>query len=340
MRRRYLAILLVVLVAGWAFASGQSEMSSESGSEPAEVMRIRFATILAPGDPMAEAGERFAELVSEKSGGTIEVETYPGGALGGERDNLEALRTGSLEVAGVSSLADAIFFAPEYSVFSAAYLIKDRDHLRRAWAGEVGQEINSHIEETLGIKTLTLMDRGPRQLTSNVRVDSVEDVQGLKMRVPNNQVYLEIWEALGANPVPVAFPELYGALQTGVVGAQENPLATIYSSKFYEVQDYLALTNHVIEAYKFQTSKRWFDRLTPEQQEIIQSAAVEAAEYGNELVRQSEEQLVGELESLGMTIVEPDIESFRQKAMPKVLELGETYFKPGLVEKVLEIADE
>ena len=328
-KRILLLIGLGLMVAGAVFATGGTE------SEAAPVMKIRFATILAPGDPMAEAGERFAELVAEKSGGSILVETYPGGSLGGERENLEALRTGSLEVAGVSSLADAIFFAPEYAVFSAAYLVRDRDHLNRSWAGEVGQEINSHIERTLGIKTLTLMDRGPRQLTSNKRVDSVADVQGLKMRVPNNQVYLDIWEALGANPVPVAFPELYGALQTGVVSAQENPLATIYSSKFCEVQDYLALTNHVIEAYKFQCSKKWFDGLTPEQQQIIQSAAVEAAAYGNELVRQSEESLVSELESLGMTIVEPDVESFRQRAMAKVLELGETYFKPGLVEKVL-----
>lgn len=339
MRKCYLVLIVLLLTGGGLFAKGQGEQSGESAAESVKVLRIRYATIMAPGDPIADAGEKFAELVKEKSGGSIVVETYPGGALGGERDNLEALRTGSLEVAGVSSLADAIFFAPEYAVFSAAYLVKDREHLRRAWAGEVGQEINSYVETTLGIKTLTLMDRGPRQLTSKVRVDNVDDVQGLKMRVPNNQVYLDIWKALGANPVPVAFPELYGALQTGVVVAQENPLATIYSSKFYEVQKYLALTNHVIEAYKFQCSKKWFDGLTPEQQQIVQSAAEEAAEYGNKLVADSEDSLKATLEKLGMTIVEPDIESFRAKAMSKVLELGQTYFKPGLVEKVLAVAD-
>ncbi len=335
MRKCYIVPVIFLIMQTLGFAKGQEE----TVNLPRKILTVRYATIMAPGDPIADAGEKFATLVKEKSSGSINVETYPGGSLGSERENLEALRTGVLEVAGVSALADTIYFAPEYGVFSSPYLIKNREHLNRVWDSEVGQEINSYVEKTLGIKTLTIMYRGARHLTSNKSIEKVEDVKGLKMRVPDNQVYLEVWKALGANPIPVAFPELYGALQTGVVSAQENPLATIYSSKFYEVQKYLILTGHIIEAYKFQCSKKWFEGLTSEQQKIILTCVNEATEYGNRLAQESENSLKAKLVELGMTIVEPDISSFRERAMPKVLELGRTYFKPGLVEKVIKLAE-
>lgn len=300
-------------------------------------IRIKYATLFATGDPMVDAMEKFKEVAEKKSNGAIKVDLFTGGVLGSEREIMEASRTNSIQMIAESSLADCIFFAPEYAIFSTPYLIESDDHANKVWASDVGREINDHIEKNFGIRTLGIMNHGPRHLTANKPIHSPNDLSGLRLRLPENAVYIKVWTALGATPVPVSFPEVYGALQTGVAAAQENPLATINASKFYEVQKYLIKTTHVIEGYKIQCSSIWWNQLTDNQKRIIEESLEEATAYGNEVVKKSEEDLIDDLAKKGMTFIDPDVKAFKDKALPTIQELGKSYFKPGLMQKVLDL---
>ncbi len=326
--KKFFIATLVVLLVFFLTSLGRSADSP---------IRIKYATLFATGDPMVDAMEKFKEVVEKKSNGSIMVDLFVGGILGSEREILEASRSNSIQMTAESSLADCIFFAPEYAIFSTPYLIKNDDHANKVWASDVGREINEHIEKNFGIHTLGIMNHGPRHLTSNKKITTPDDLSGVRLRLPENAVYIKVWTALGATPVPVSFPEVYGALQTGVASSQENPLATINASKFYEVQKFLNLTTHVVEGYKIQCSSIWWNGLTDRQKRLIAESLAEATAYGNEVVAKSERDLIEDLRNLGMTVVEPDVEKFKAKALPTIQELGKSYFKPGLMDKVLAL---
>lgn len=305
----------------------------------AKTITINFATILNPGEACVEAMELFKQLVEERSNGRIIVQNFPGGVMGGERDNLEALASGALEMA-CCGVADAIFYAPEYYIVELPYVMKDRAHVRKVWAGPVGEEVNEAIRQKKGIRTIAVMDRGPRYLTSNRPIYKPEDVKGLRMRLPENTVWMETWKALGAQPMPIAFPEIFTALQTGMVEAQENPLQTIYNAKFHEVQKYLIGTLHVLSVYKFQASDSWWNSLSPDDQKLLQEAMDEASVYGNKLVEEGEEELLRQLQEDGITYIEVDIDKFRAALAPTLERLGREFFKEGLYDKVLAEAED
>lgn len=317
---------------------GASPSQSSAPAEPTvKSLDLKYATIQVGTDPMCRAMEKFKELCDEKSNGAIKVTLYTGGTLGNERELLEAARTGAIEMTASSSLADTIFFAPEYAIFSTPYLVKDLDQSRKIWESEIGEEINNYIETNFGIRTLGLMDRGSRQLTTNKAVNTPDDLSGLKLRLPENEVYIKVWTQLGATAVPIALSEVYGALDSGAIHGQENPLATIVANKFSEVQDYCMLTNHIVEMYKIQCSKIWWDKLDETQKKIIEESLAEASEYGNGIVAESEEEYRKAMEASGVTFIEPDVAKFKEKAMPAIEELGKSYFKEGLMDKVLNM---
>ena len=302
-----------------------------------EEMSFRFAIPFAASDPAGMMLDKFKALVEEKSAGKITVEAFPGGTLGDERAGLESLRTNSIQMAASSLLADATFFAPEYNIFSTPYLVKDIPHMRRILESDIAAEIDSYIEENFGIATLGVMDRGSRQLTCNVLVEKPEDLSGLKLRLPENEVYIKVWSALGATPVAIALTEVYTSLQTGVVAGQENPLATITANKFSEVQDYCMLTNHIVDMYKIQCSAEWWNGLSDAQKAVISESIAEAIEYGNNLVAETEAQYRTEMEAAGVQFVELDTTPFKEQAMDTINDLGANYFKEGLMDRVLAI---
>lgn len=303
-------------------------------SAHAAEVRIDFATGFNGGDgQIGSTMDRFAELVQEKSDGTIEVKVFTDGALGNERDVLESLVAGStaMSLAGVS---DVVYWLPDYFL-SVPYLFTSIEHVRAVYDGDIGKEIDDLILQEKGIRTLSIMNRGARQVSSNRRIEAPEDVKGLRLRLPENPLWIEVWGQLEPVATTVALSELYSALQTGVVQAQENPLETIVQNRLYEVQDYVILTNHVRDVYKIQISDQVWQRLSDEQKQIVQEAATEAALFGDSLLEASEAAYLEELREAGTTIIEPDLEPF-QTALSGSRDIADRILKPGLYERVVE----
>jgi tripartite ATP-independent transporter DctP family solute receptor len=216
-------------------------------------------------------------------------------------------------------------------------VMRDADHFWKFWNGPVGKEINDLSLNERGVMTAGVVYRGARYLTANRPIRTPAEVKGLKIRLPENKPWIKVWETLGALPVVVAFPEVYMALKTGVAEAQENPMESIWSYKFYEAQKYLIATRHVFSACKYQISKKWFDRLQPDQQKLILDAWKDATEYANKLAVDFDKKLLTDLQGKGMTLIEPDVAAFQKAVQPALEELNKTLWAPGMLEKVLAI---
>jgi len=299
-------------------------------------VKINIGSTYGPDAPVHFGQVKFKELVEQRSKGDMQVLVHVGGAMGGERDVFEGMSTGGLEMGAMGSGDIAIFF-PKYFVFEIPYVLRDPDHFFKLWAGPVGKEINDVVLKERGVITAGVVYRGARYLTANKIIRKPEEVKGLRIRLPENKPWVDIWKSLGALPVVVAFPEVYMALKTGVAEAQENPPESIWAYKFYEAQKYLIATKHVYSACKYQISKKWFDRLTADQQKLIMDAWKDATDYANGLAKEADAKIVSDLQGKGMTLIEPDVAAFQNAVQPALQELNKTLWVPGLLEKVLAI---
>lgn len=305
-----------------------------SGGAIAADIRIDFATGFNGGTgQIGSAMKKFEELVEANSGDTIAVNIFTDGTLGNERDVLESLVAGSTDMS-LAGVSDVVYWLPQYFL-SVPYLFTSIEHVRAVYDGEIGKEIDDLVLAEKGIRTLAIMNRGARQVTSNREINTPADVAGLRLRLPENPLWIQVWGQLEPVATTVALSELYTALQTGVVEAQENPLETIVQNRLYEVQDYLVLTNHVRDVYKIQISEQTWQRLSPEQQQVIQDAATEAAIYGDSLLAESEAAYIEELKAAGVTVIEPDLSLF-QEALSGSREIADSILEPGLYERVVE----
>jgi TRAP-type C4-dicarboxylate transport system substrate-binding protein len=217
------------------------------------------------------------------------------------------------------------------------YALRDADHFWKFWNGPVGKDVNDMVLKERGVITTGIVYRGARFLTANRPIKTPSDVKGLRLRLPEVRAWVDIWKSLGALPVVVAFPEVYMALKTGVAEAQENPLESIWSYKFYEAQKYLIGTRHVYAAAKYQISKKWFDTLKSDQQKLILDAWKDATAFANEQAMAFDKRLVGDLQAKGMTLIEPDLPAFQKAVQPAMQELNKNLWLPGLYEKVQAI---
>jgi tripartite ATP-independent transporter DctP family solute receptor len=299
-------------------------------------MKINIGSTYGPDAPVHFGQVKFKELVEQRSKGDMVVQIHVGGAMGGEREVFEGMSTGGLEMGAMGSGDTGIFF-PKYQVFEVPYVMRDADHFWKFWNGPVGKEINDISLNQRGVMTAGVVYRGARYLTANKPIRTVADVKGLKIRLPENKVWIEIWKTLGTQPVVVAFPEVYMALKTGVAEAQENPKESIWAYKFYEAQKYLIETQHVHSACKYQISKKWFDTLKPDQQKLILDAWKEATDYANKQAVEFDNKLTGDLQAKGMTLIKPDVAAFQKAVAPAHQELNKSLWMPGMLEKVLAI---
>jgi TRAP-type transport system periplasmic protein len=227
--------------------------------------------------------------------------------------------------------------APEYAAFEMPYLWRDQQHLRSVWDGPIGQEITDAILERKGIRIIAVLNRGARNLTVNRPVYSPEDVQGLKIRTTQNAVHIAAWEAIGAVPTPMPFGEVFMALRQGIIDGQENPVDLIHSASFYEVQDFLVLTEHVRSIAWLGLSEAWFQTLPSEHQQIILEEAEKAARYNDELLEREEGSIMEKLADR-MTVIEPeeiDHQAFRERVM-EVPEQFSAVWKPGLHQAIVD----
>jgi tripartite ATP-independent transporter DctP family solute receptor len=271
----------------------------------AQSVKLTLGHGAAVGNPRHEAAVKFAEVAKAKSGGRIDVQVAPSAQLGDDAAMVTALRTGALDLSANSqgAVANAV---PEYNAFGMPFLFSSPAQAFKLLDGPLGKELADH-SAAKGLIVLGYWDNGIRQMTNSKRpIAKVEDMKGLKMRTPPDATLVDIMQALGAEAQQIKFAELYVALQQGVVDGQENPLVNIYASKLYEVQKYLALTNHQFQMTPFLMSKRSWDRLSDADKKIVQEAAAEATALQRKLSAEDDEKLLGDLKAKGVQVTTVD----------------------------------
>lgn len=275
----------------------------------AETIKLTLGHGAAVGNPRHEASVKFAEVLKAKTGGRIEVQVAPSAQLGDDAAMVTALRTGALDFSANSQGAVSNAVA-EYAAFGMPFMFSSPSAAFKLLDGPLGKELADKSADK-GLVLLGTWDNGIRQMTNSKRpITKVEDMKGLKMRVPPDATLVDIMTALGAEAQQIKFAELYVALQQGVVDGQENPLVNIHASKLYEVQKYLALTNHQFQMTPFLMSKRSWDRLADGDKKAVQEAAAEATALQRKLSADADEKLLAELKAKGVQVTTVDKASF------------------------------
>ena len=281
--------------------------------------------------------EQFAERVAERSEGRLRVKLLSGRPTGRttvRRSRGLKLRSIDMTVMGCALIG---WYAPEYGLVEAPFVWRDYEHIDRVWRGEIGEDLRDTMRERAGVEMLHLWYRGPRYLTTtSKKIHTPEDLRGLKLRVPELEVYLKSWQTFGANTTPLPFTDMFMALKLGVVEGQENPLATIYGNNLHEVQKYIMETKHLIGFYVFCTGPYLDERFTPEEQEIIFDAARDATDWHNKEVERAEAEYREKLVEAGVEFVPVDREAFLSLAKEKIPAQFEETWKPGLYRRILE----
>ena len=269
---------------------------------------LRFSHIANEDNTWHLGALEFARLVEEKTNGEVVCEVYPNSSLGTERETLEGIPLGLADLTITSdSMAQ---WAPSILAMSHCFLFRDADHVLCFMESEIADEIEQEVISQARLRPIAYFLRGPRYLTSKRPINTIDDVQGFKLRVPNVPMFIDDWSAIGANPTPMAFAEVFGAMQQGVIDGQENPFALIDSAKFYEVQDYVNLTAHVRQAIYVVIGDDRLQAMRPEHQDAVMEAAAEMQDYERELFWAKETELEEALKGHGMEFVETELGPF------------------------------
>ncbi|NDZ16718.1 C4-dicarboxylate ABC transporter substrate-binding protein [Variovorax sp. WS11] len=264
-------------------------------------MKISIST--AQNSHQGVAIDAFAKEVATRTNGRYKIETFYNGSLGGERESIEAVQLGTQELA-FSSTGPVPNFVPEAKILDVPFLFRDKAHARAVLDGPIGQELLTKFDAK-GFKALAWAENGFRHMTNSKRdVKGPEDLKGLKMRTMENPVHIAAYKGLGIITTPMAFPEVFTALQQGTVDGQENPLSVIMAAKFSQVQKHLSLTGHVYSPCIFLMNKAAFDKLSAADKTAFLEAAKVAAKVNRDRVDQDDANGVKELRAQGMTVIE------------------------------------
>ncbi|MDR2442538.1 MAG: TRAP transporter substrate-binding protein [Deltaproteobacteria bacterium] len=286
-------------------------------------LALKAGHVLAPDHPYQFGLERFAELVKERTNGQITVDAFHSSQLGNERELIEALQLGTVDITIVST-APLSGFTNEFLIYDLPFLFRDTATARRILDSPFGQKAFDSISD-LGLVGLVYFENGFRHVT-NSKLPAVNpaDVNGLKIRTMENKIHMASFRVLGASPTPMAFGELYTALQQKTIDAEENPVPIIYTSKFYEVQKYCSLTGHFYAPTPFLISAATWERLTDDQKAIMTQAAKEARDYERELIDQQNNDFVAKLKAEGMEVIEVDKDAWFKAMEPVYKEFEST----------------
>lgn len=341
MKIRFIAVLLTCSMVLALVSCGQRKDSSgnreakqtssqkEDPAEPTDAgdpitLRIGFSTD--ESDPRVQSSAFFQELVEEQTKGRIQVELHAGGELGSDAELIQGVIDSSLDMT-VSSAGNFAGYVTQVGVSAFPFLFSD---FEKAWDfidGKEQQEIEKNLAE-FNIKVLAHFDNGFRCVTTSQKagpVRSVKDMEGLKIRTPENQIVMETLSALGANPHVLGFTQLYEALKKGDFDAQENPIPVIYNHKLYKVQKNLAITNHSYDAMLFVVREDLWKDLSKQDQLILQASAIEAQQQNRQEVKRQTEEYLDKLEKKGMAITYPDLEEFKEKTASVYDYFGDSY---------------
>jgi tripartite ATP-independent transporter DctP family solute receptor len=288
--------------------------------------------------PYAQAADKFAELVNNKTNGGVEVQVFPSSQLGNQRDMVEGLTFGTLDMT-LTSTAVLGNFLPKMAIFDLPFIFRDTPHTYKA-LDTVGMEMAKELEAK-GIKLLAFFENGVRHLTNSIRpVNRPEDMKGLKFRVMEQPVYIEMMKALGANPTPMAFGELFTALQQGTVDGQENPVSHIWTKRFFEVQKYISLTGQTYSAEPILMSMITWKKLPEKYQDAIIASADEALEWHRAKVVEQDRSFWKNIADSGKSeIIEVDKGPFRE-ATAGVWKMFEEQVGKENIDKIINIKPE
>jgi len=304
----------------------------------AKQITIRFNHTDGNGGEAFHFSEKLKSLLAERSNGHMVVQTFHSGQLGAEKDMYDSMQIGSIEMGRSGSLIISVA-APQYAALELPYVFRSQQHLRNVLAGPIGQAMHQEILSKKGVRVLGIVNRGARHLTTKNRaIRTPSDLAGLKLRVPEIPVYVAAWRALGASPTPMAFPEVFTALQQGTIDGQENPLGTIHGNSFQDVQKFLVMTAHVRGNGWMIASERFWQSLADADRKLVQQAVNDSVAYADEQIAKQESELRKSLQDKGMTVIEPDVKAFSSVVLKEVPPRFADKWKPGLLEEILKTA--
>lgn len=327
--KKFLSMLMIMALSAAMLAGCGSKPASDApgkeGSEAAEGNDYNELEIIAAHgstETVAEHAsfEKFKELVEERSGGKVTVNIYPNQQLGGDREYTEACVQGNVTMGGPSPAAIAALI-PSLNAFETPFLFNDYETAYKALDSEAGQALLDSME-VAGLKGLGYFENGFRNLTCNKEINSISDLKGLKIRTMENEVHLAIWKALGANPSPLAFGELYTALQQKSFDAQENPLEQIYNNKLHEVQNHVYLTQHVYTPYIIYMNLDIWNGLNTQTQELIQECMDDAVAFNRELCAENNQKCTDGINNSGKSQVYPISDTLRDELVKACSDAG------------------
>ena len=310
------------------------------GIASAQVKTIKFANQNNAGHPIVQGMEKFKEIVEKNSGGKLKVNIFPGGTLGSDQANVSAIQGGSLEMASMNS---GIFASQvkEFAIYDFPFMFASTKEADAVVDGPFGKKLHAKLEEK-GLVGLAYFELGFRNITNSKRpINKVEDLAGLKLRVIPNPINVDWVKAVGANPTPLPFPEVYAALEQKAIDGQENPLTVINANKLYEVQKNVVLSNHQYNPQSVIISKKFWDGLDAGQKKIIGDAAQEAAKFQR---AQARAQVAGALDNMkknGMAVTElpaAEVAKLRDLMRPVTAKYGVTVGQDTLKELQTQLA--
>ena len=288
-----------------------------------------------PGHPLFDIGRKMQENIQKMSDGRMVVNLL-GLEVGGERDHLEGASSGEYTIA-LGGNVPLTLYAPKFAAPDLPFVYSNEKQSRALYQGELGKLMNDELIKNGNMRLVGLTYRPPRKLTANRPIRNVDDLRGLKLRVPEVQIFVTMWNHLGALTSPIAWAEVYTALQSGVIEAQENPVDLIYTSRIYEVQKYLMRTDHVMSFFHWLMNEDFYQSLSPEDRDIITKAIDETTKWGDELLMGQEDGYFQKLISEGkMEEIVPDMDGIKAKALPIIEEACKNYH-PDVAKYVMSL---
>ncbi|WP_047153929.1 TRAP transporter substrate-binding protein [Aneurinibacillus tyrosinisolvens] len=345
MKKILLALFVSVILGSLVACSGTKDAAAPSGTKTSAAggsgtaaKVIKLGSVNNDKHTLFQGYTKFKQIVEEKTKGSIKVEIYPNGLLGNDRTMIEGMKLGTIQMVGASTSMFANW-APSMLAFDLPFSIPNEKGADAILDGPYGQKAGKQLEKE-NLILLGYMENGFRHLTnSKHEIKTVDDAKGLKIRTMQTPLNLATWEALGTNPTPMAYTELFTAMEQKVIDGQENPYGNMALDNFYEVQKYLTQTSHVYNPMGLVVSKKFFDQLTPEEQTVLKEAGLEASSYQRKLNRDKSEEYLKTLKDHGMVITELAPEArkqFEDKVQPVYTQfadkIGKEYFDEYMAE--------
>lgn len=304
-------VMLASLSVGFVSKASALEAKKDSGKK----WSLKAGHVAAATHPMNLTLIEMSKQIEQKTGGRVKFDVFPEAAIGGEREMIEGARIGTVDIALTTS-AVLGNFAPQMKLFDLPFLFKDREDAIKVLDGPIGQKLLDSMTDK-GLIGLAFWENGFRNFTNSKRpINKPEDLKGLRMRTMENPIHLDAWKALGASPTPMAWAEVYTALQQGTVDGQENPLAIIFTNRIYEVQKYLAMTNHNYSPMVLLVSKKLWDTFPADIKTAFKELARSNANVERGMLKQAEDKYLEDMKKAGVNVTYPDTAPFRERVKP------------------------